>query len=115
MADEVVSATTVINAPAGAIFAVLAEPAKHAAIDGTGWQGAGPINLCPGWGYVSFEHEGGRAARVVVCRVVSDRSAPCTVTRTATSVARSSPACPSGTSPEGCSPTIDGTASSPSN
>lgn len=43
MADEVVSATTVINAPAGAIFAVLAEPAKHAAIDGTGWQEAGPI------------------------------------------------------------------------
>jgi hypothetical protein len=66
MADEVVSATTVINAPAGAIFAVLAEPAKHAAIDGTGWQGAGPINLCPGWGYGSFEHEGGRAAHVVV-------------------------------------------------
>ena len=37
MADETVSATTVINAPAGAIFDVLAEPAKHAAIDGTGW------------------------------------------------------------------------------
>jgi hypothetical protein len=37
MAEESVSATTVINAPAVAIFAVLADPAKHAAIDGTGW------------------------------------------------------------------------------
>lgn len=37
MADDSVSATTVINAPAGDIFAVLADPAKHAAIDGTGW------------------------------------------------------------------------------
>ncbi len=37
MADERVSATTVIQAPAEAIFAVLADPAKHAAIDGTGW------------------------------------------------------------------------------
>ena len=37
MADDSVSATTVINAPAKAIFAVLADPAKHAAIDGTGW------------------------------------------------------------------------------
>lgn len=37
MADDCVSATTVINAPAEAIFAVLADPAQHAAIDGTGW------------------------------------------------------------------------------
>ena len=37
MADESVSATTVIDGPAAAIFAVLADPAKHAAIDGTGW------------------------------------------------------------------------------
>ena len=37
MADDSVSATTVINAPAEAIFAVLADPASHAAIDGTGW------------------------------------------------------------------------------
>jgi uncharacterized protein YndB with AHSA1/START domain len=37
MADDTVSATTVINAPAEAIFAVLADPAKHAAVDGTGW------------------------------------------------------------------------------
>jgi uncharacterized protein YndB with AHSA1/START domain len=34
--NDRVSATTVINAPAEAIFAVLADPAKHAAIDGTG-------------------------------------------------------------------------------
>jgi hypothetical protein len=39
MADDRVSATTVINARAEAIFAVLADPAKHAAIDGTGWVG----------------------------------------------------------------------------
>jgi uncharacterized protein YndB with AHSA1/START domain len=37
MADETVSATTIINAPAEAIFAVLADPVKHTAIDGTGW------------------------------------------------------------------------------
>ena len=37
MADETVSATTIINAPAEAIFAVLTDPARHAAIDGTGW------------------------------------------------------------------------------
>jgi uncharacterized protein YndB with AHSA1/START domain len=36
MAGESFSATTVINAPAEAIFAVLADPASHAAIDGTG-------------------------------------------------------------------------------
>jgi uncharacterized protein YndB with AHSA1/START domain len=34
-----VSATIVINAPAAAIFAILADPAKHAGIDGTGWVG----------------------------------------------------------------------------
>src|SRR3954469_12648379 len=37
MADDRVSATTIINAPAEAIFAVLTDPAKHATIDGTGW------------------------------------------------------------------------------
>src|ERR1700729_2067762 len=37
MAGETVSATRIMNAPAEAIFAVLADPAKHAAIDGTGW------------------------------------------------------------------------------
>jgi hypothetical protein len=37
MAEESVSATTIIDAPADVIFEVLADPAKHAAIDGTGW------------------------------------------------------------------------------
>src|SRR5579864_8989838 len=37
MADESVSATTIIEAPIEVIFGVLADPAKHAAIDGTGW------------------------------------------------------------------------------
>jgi uncharacterized protein YndB with AHSA1/START domain len=36
MADESVSATTTIDAPADIIFAILADPAKHSAIDGTG-------------------------------------------------------------------------------
>lgn len=37
MAGDSVNATTVIDATAEAIFAVLADPAMHAAIDGTGW------------------------------------------------------------------------------
>lgn len=37
MAEDSVSASRVIDAPAAAIFAVLADPARHAAIDGTGW------------------------------------------------------------------------------
>ena len=37
MTDDSVSATTIIGAPAEVIFAVLADPAAHAAIDGTGW------------------------------------------------------------------------------
>jgi hypothetical protein len=37
MADDRVSASTVIDAPAEAVFAVLADPTRHAAIDGTGW------------------------------------------------------------------------------
>lgn len=37
MSEETVSATTIIDAPAQAVFAVLADPARHAAIDGTGW------------------------------------------------------------------------------
>ena len=32
-----ISATALIDAPAEAIFAVLADPASHAAVDGTGW------------------------------------------------------------------------------
>ena len=37
MADESISATTIIDASAEVIFAILADPAKHATIDGTGW------------------------------------------------------------------------------
>jgi uncharacterized protein YndB with AHSA1/START domain len=37
MADDTVSATTLIDASAQAVFAVLCDPARHAAIDGTGW------------------------------------------------------------------------------
>jgi uncharacterized protein YndB with AHSA1/START domain len=37
MTTEILRATTTINAPAEAVFAVLANPARHAAIDGTGW------------------------------------------------------------------------------
>lgn len=37
MADESVSATTVIEAPVEVVFSILADPARHAAIDGTGW------------------------------------------------------------------------------
>ena len=37
MADDSVSATRLIRAPAEAVFAVLADPGSHAAIDGTGW------------------------------------------------------------------------------
>jgi hypothetical protein len=50
VADDQLSATTRIDAPAQAIFAVLADPSTHAAIDGTGWiwrydlSPAGPSN-----------------------------------------------------------------------
>jgi len=37
MTDDSLSATMIIHAPAEAIFAVLTDPGKHAAIDGTGW------------------------------------------------------------------------------
>jgi uncharacterized protein YndB with AHSA1/START domain len=37
VAKDSVSATTVIDASAEAIFAILVDPARHAAIDGTGW------------------------------------------------------------------------------
>jgi len=37
MADESLSATAIINASPEGIFVVLADPAQHAAIDGTGW------------------------------------------------------------------------------
>lgn len=37
MTTESLSATTTIDAPAEKIFAVLADPTQHSAIDGTGW------------------------------------------------------------------------------
>jgi hypothetical protein len=37
MTNETVSAITTIKAPAEAVFAVLADPSNHPAIDGTGW------------------------------------------------------------------------------
>lgn len=46
MADDCVSATAIIDAPADVIFGVLADPAKHAAIDGTGWVGE-PLDSQP--------------------------------------------------------------------
>lgn len=36
-ATEVLSVSRRIDAPIGSVFAVLADPARHAAIDGTGW------------------------------------------------------------------------------
>lgn len=37
MTRETISATTTIDAPAHAVFEVLADPSTHEAIDGTGW------------------------------------------------------------------------------
>ncbi|KUI31031.1 polyketide cyclase [Mycobacterium sp. IS-1496] len=37
MPNDVMTARTTVDAPADAVFAVLADPATHAAIDGTGW------------------------------------------------------------------------------
>ena len=37
MTIETLQASTIIAAPAEAVFAVLADPASHPAIDGTGW------------------------------------------------------------------------------
>jgi uncharacterized protein YndB with AHSA1/START domain len=37
MADESLNATTIIHAPPEVIFAILADPSTHSAIDGTGW------------------------------------------------------------------------------
>jgi uncharacterized protein YndB with AHSA1/START domain len=37
MTEENVSASATINAPVDAVFAVLADPTTHQAIDGTGW------------------------------------------------------------------------------
>jgi hypothetical protein len=46
MAGDRVSATRVIHAAAEAVFAVLANPAKHVAIDGTGWV-CEPVDTAP--------------------------------------------------------------------
>ena len=43
MAEETVSATTTISASAETVFAVLADPSQHAAIDGTGWVCESPM------------------------------------------------------------------------
>jgi hypothetical protein len=40
MTDETVSATTTISTSAETVFAALADPSRHAAIDGTGWVSA---------------------------------------------------------------------------
>ena len=37
MAEDRLRATAIVDAPAAVIFAVLADPGRHAAIDGTGW------------------------------------------------------------------------------
>jgi hypothetical protein len=37
MTEETVSARTTISASAETVFAVLADPSRHPAIDGTGW------------------------------------------------------------------------------
>ena len=37
MTDETMSTACTINAPAATVFAVLADPTTHRAIDGTGW------------------------------------------------------------------------------
>lgn len=37
MPGDSLLATAVVDAPAAAVFAVLADPARHAALDGTGW------------------------------------------------------------------------------
>lgn len=37
MTDETMSTTCTVNAPADTVFAVLADPTTHQAIDGTGW------------------------------------------------------------------------------
>ena len=37
MTDETMIVSTTVDAPADTVFAVLADPATHPAIDGTGW------------------------------------------------------------------------------
>jgi uncharacterized protein YndB with AHSA1/START domain len=42
MTGETVSATTTISTSVETVFAVLADPSRHAAIDGTGWVSDSP-------------------------------------------------------------------------
>lgn len=62
MSDDHVSATLMIDHPPEAIFAVLADPAKHAAVDGTGWVGAAidrePLNAAGQIFRMSMYHPG---------------------------------------------------------
>jgi len=44
MTEETVSATTTISKSAETVFAVLADPSQHAAIDGTGWVRQSPYD-----------------------------------------------------------------------
>lgn len=37
MTEETMQSSTTVHAPADAVFAVLADPTTHEAIDGTGW------------------------------------------------------------------------------
>ena len=46
MSDETLSVTLRIGAPPEAVFAVLADPGRHAAVDGTGWV-RDPIEAAP--------------------------------------------------------------------
>ena len=46
MTEECLRATLVIDAPADAVFAILADPTKHASIDGTGWVSE-PVDVQP--------------------------------------------------------------------
>ena len=44
--DDTMTATLTVDAPVDAVFAVLADPATHAAIDGTGWV-RDPVDRAP--------------------------------------------------------------------
>jgi uncharacterized protein YndB with AHSA1/START domain len=37
MPNDVITVTTTVDAPVDTVFSILADPAQHAAIDGTGW------------------------------------------------------------------------------
>lgn len=62
MVDGSISATTVIDASAEVVFALLADPSTHAAIDGTGWVREsidGPLLTAAGQTFgMAMYHEG---------------------------------------------------------